>query len=291
MIDKLNWSGTIFFFDVDDTLVDTGSNSTIASEGIFNTLKQETGEDKSLLIKNRFNQIFQTLMNEHMATGENSLTSLDLIIGRINHLQKPVVNKFGLIKKWSREVLLKIAAEDCKISIKPELIYSAINAYWDLISEKSEPMIGVLDLFKEIKLHNRPIYLITSSDARLKLNSQGLFEYDPRYSEEFKKKRMETLRKKGLFFNMMIIGDPEDKPHRDFFEKGIRIAEKDLGHKINTKNIIMFGDSYAGDLQTPKEKLGFGLVVLFKKGQKELKEESERFISTGNISLVTNYLK
>lgn len=291
MINKLNWTETVFFFDVDDTLVDTGSNSITASEGIVNVLKQELGEDKSNKIKNRFNQIFKTLMQEHMATYENNSEQYDLIIQRINQLQEPIIKKFGAIKKWSREVFLKMASEDCDIQLKPEIIYSAIDAYWNIISEKSDPMPGVLDLFQEIKAHNRPVYLITSSDARLKMNNQGLFEYDPRYSEEFKKKRMETLKQKGLFFNKVSIGDPEDKPHLDFFEKGIRIAEKDLGYKINTKNIIMFGDSYAGDLQTPKEKLEFSLVVLFKKDQGQTVEESERYISTGNVSSVTDYLK
>ena len=291
MINNLNWTEVIFFFDVDDTLIDTTSNSVIASEGIADVLKQEYGEEKSILIKNRFNQIFKTLMQEHMVTGKNNVEQYNLIIQQVNKLQEPVIQKFGAIKKWSREVFLKMAAEDCGISLKPERVYSAIDSYWNLISEKSVPMPGVLDLFREIKIHNCPIYFITSSDARLQLNDQNLFVYYPKYSENFKKKRMELLKQKGLFFNKVSIGDPEDKPHLDFFEKGIKLAEADLGYKINPKNIIMFGDSFAGDLQIPKEKLGFGLVVLFKKGQKQTIEESQNYISTGNISSVKEYLK
>ena len=290
MIDKLNWSEAIFFFDVDDTLIDTSSNSIMASEGIADVLKQEYSERKSFLIKDRFNQIFKTLMQEHMESGENNLKQYNLIIQRINQLQEPVIKKFGAIKKWSREIFLKMAAEDCDVLLKPEQIYSAIDAYWSSISKKSDLMSGVLDLFQQIKIHNRPIYLITSSDARLQLNDQNLFEYNPQYSENFKKKRIETLKQKGLFFNKVSIGDPEDKPHLDFFKKGIKIAEADLGYKINPKNIIMFGDSYTGDLQTPKEKLGFGLVVLFRKGQGKLIEESERYISIGNIFSVKEYI-
>ena len=73
MINNLNWTEVIFFFDVDDTLIDTTSNSVIASEGIADVLKQEYGEEKSILIKNRFNQIFETLMQEHMTTGRNNV--------------------------------------------------------------------------------------------------------------------------------------------------------------------------------------------------------------------------
>ena len=221
MIDKLNWSEAIFFFDVDDTLIDTSSNSIMASEGIADVLKQEYSERKSFLIKDRFNQIFKTLMQEHMESGENNLKQYNLIIQRINQLQEPVIKKFGAIKKWSREIFLKMAAEDCDVLLKPEQIYSAIDAYWSSISKKSDLMSGVLDLFQQIKIHNRPIYLITSSDARLQLNDQNLFEYNPQYSENFKRERMEALEQKGLFFNKVSIGDPEDKPHLDFFEKGI----------------------------------------------------------------------
>jgi len=147
-----------------------------------------------------------------------------------------------------------------------------------MVSDNSTPIEGVLNLFKKIKSHNRPIYFVTGSDARLKMNSQELFDYDPKYSEQFKAKRINALKNKGLFFNALSIGDPEDKPHLDFFEKAVTIAEKDLGHKLDYKNSIMFGDSYVADLQIPREKMNFGLVVLFKKGQEKPIEEAESYI-------------
>lgn len=297
MINNLNWNQAIFFFDVDDTLIDTASNSITASEGVLHVISQHIHKDKSNLITQRFNRIFLTLMQGHMAKNEDDWQKIeggkqyhDSIIKRIEYLQKPIVEKYETVKKWSREVILKIAVEDFDSTLAPDILYQAIDGYWNSISNNSHPMKGVLELFHEIKNHNRPIYLITSSDARLQLNSDGLFVYDPPYSENFKMNRMESLRSKGLNFNKASIGDPEDKPHMDFFEKGINIANNDLGHSIDTHNVIMFGDSYAGDLQTPREKLNFGLAVLFRKGQQEMKEEAERYISTGNISLITHYL-
>lgn len=52
----------------------------------------------------------------------------------------------------------------------------------------------------------------------------------------------------------------------------------------------MFGDSFAGDLQTPKELLGFGLVVLFQQGFQNTQEVDNQQINVGNIDEVIKYL-
>lgn len=288
MINKLKWLDSIFFFDIDDTLIETAKNSLIAADDIFNSLKKDLSKNKASLIIDRFKYIFNTLANQHWDNKGNN--EYDLLIEKINKLQQPVIDKYGNIRKWSREVFLKIAADDNEILLKPKTLYRAIDAYWNKVSELSTPINGVLTLFNEIKEHKKPIYLITGSDARLKIDDDGLFYYDPTYSESFKAKRIEKLKDKGLSFNKVSIGDPQDKPSLDFFEKGLKIAQDDLGYRINTKNIIMFGDSYEADLKTPKENLGFGLVVLYRKGQEETKEESDGYVSTGNINSVQEYL-
>lgn len=43
--------------------------------------------------------------------------------------------------------------------------------------------------------------------------------------------------------------------------------------------------------KTPKEKLGFGLVVLYRQNQNKTLEESDGYISTGNLISVTPYLE
>ena len=78
-----------------------------------------------------------------------------------------------------------------------------------------------------------------------------------------KRERIELLRKKGIQFHGVSIGDPEDKPHKDFFQKGIMLARKELGYHLDLSNAIMAGDSYTADLEVPKNMFGFGLVVLF----------------------------
>jgi hypothetical protein len=105
-----------------------------------------------------------------------------------------------------------------------------------------------------------------------------------------KRERIELLREKGLHFRLVSIGDPEDKPSVEFFEKGLKMAEDDLGTSIDRSQCIMFGDSYGGDLQTPLEKLGFGMVVHFHKTFSTTVMEGERYLSTNDLTSVLGYI-
>ncbi len=148
----------------------------------------------------------------------------------------------------------------------------------------------MLDLIKKIKEHGRPLYLVTSSDARLKIKPNGQFEYTPQYSADFKRERIQLLREKGIDFNIVSIGDPEDKPHLDFFEKGIKAAEADLGTSIDLSQAIIMGDSFGADLQTPKEKMGFRLAVLFQHGKESTDVVDDHQIVTGNLASTLDFL-
>jgi len=289
MINKINWNDAIFFFDVDDTLIDTFSNSLVASDVISDVLTKEVDRNTSKLITERFKHFFRLLANGHWSNGSVNVEH-EKVMARITELQRPVIELYGSIRKWSREVLLTVAAEDFNCNLSDSLIYDAVDKYWEKLASLSTPKQGVLALFAEIKKHNRPIYLVTGSDARLRRNTEGLFTYDPVESEKFKINRMELLKDNGISFDGVSIGDPEDKPHVDFFQKAINMVQEKSNSQIDNKNIIMFGDSYLADLQTPKEKLFFGLVVLFHEGQDKSIEESERYISTGDLYSSLTYL-
>jgi hypothetical protein len=53
----------------------------------------------------------------------------------------------------------------------------------------------------------------------------------------------------------------------------------------------MCGDSFVGDLQTPKEILGFGFVVLFQKERQNTVMIDEHQIDTNNLSEVSKFLE
>lgn len=296
-IARIKWSDSVWFSDVDDTLVNTAAETAAASEGIKDVFRARFGEETARKIQEEFNSVFNIMLaglrnktEDDWLNSSIPKTKFEEVWAEVEKYQMEIKQKFGSIKKFSREVFIKVCIDKVGINSAPELIYEAADAYWVKLSEKIVLLPGVEHLVKEIKKHGRPLYLVTSSDARLKMNANGQFEYVPSYSENFKRERVQLLREKGLDFNVVSIGDPEDKPSEDFFLKGIRAAEEDLGEKIELSNAIIMGDSYAADLQTPKERMGFGLVVLFDEGRKRPKLVDKHQITTGNLFDVANYL-
>ncbi len=289
-IQKIPWDKSIWFFDIDDTLIDTAGTTLGASDAIRDTLGKKIGQDKAKQIQANFNQIFNLMLSGHQASEDHNPGEYNRIISRIEACQSRIKEKYGVIKKWSREVFIKIAADDAGINLAPELVRQAADAYWLSLTEKTELFPGVENLMELIQKHKRPIYLITSSDARLKMDENGQFDYDPPYSEALKRQRIEHLKKKGIQFNGLSIGDPEDKPHLDFFKKGIKVAESNLGQQVDFTNAIMVGDSFAGDLQVPKEEFGFGLIVLFNKNVSSTQTKGENQVNTGDVFNVRKYL-
>ena len=289
-VTKIPWNKSIWFFDIDDTLIDTAGTTLAASEGIRLVFKTKFGPKVAKKVQDNFNNIFNLMLRGHQARESHKTQEYEDLISKVESLQNRVKEKYGSFKKFSREVFIKIAADEAGLETTPDLVHQAAEAYWLELTKKTEVFPGVISLISEIQKHNRPIYLITSSDGRLKMDENGLFDYDPTFSEGFKRRRIELLRQKGIIFDAISIGDPEDKPHLDFFQKAIRIAQQDYGSKLNLSNAIIVGDSYAGDLEVPKEKLGFGLSVLFHKTRSTTEINDSHQISTGDLSKISDCL-
>lgn len=268
----------VWFFDLDDTLVSTMDVHKKACSGVGDTLKNYFEESISKEAESLFCHYF-TLMFEayHIRSNDEwknisaSKEEYEDLMSKVKYEQKNVIKEFGYIKKWSREVLIRIALESVlnkyHISIdiirsNPNIIYKSANAYWDITVKEMHIFKDALELLKFLHINNKPIFITTSSDGRLLINENGEFYYDPTHSEKLKRARIEKMRNKGLIYNEIIIGDPEDKPSIEYFEKGIIIAQQVLQNKISSENCIMVGDSYEGDLKIPREKLNFKLVVL-----------------------------
>lgn len=290
---KISWDESIWFADIDDTLINTAEATTQASEGIRKVFASHFGNKLAKLIQDDFLQLFNIILADLRGTTDSLLggrETFNHLWKQIEDYQTEIKKKYKAVKKYSREVFIKICCDKEKLKVAPELIYEAANEYWMTLSTITQPLPGVAELSREIKKHNRPFYLISSSDARLCLKNNNQFEYIPQLSEDFKMKRVELLHQKGIDFNAVSIGDPEDKPHLDFFEKSIKKAETDLGEKIDLSKSIIIGDSFTADLKTPKEKMGFGLVVLYQKGKANLEINDPHQITTGNIFEIVHFL-
>lgn len=286
---NIQWKDSIWFFDLDDTLIDTAGAGLIASDGIYDFLSAEIGTESAQKIRDRFIQLFDLLLLGYRVKSEEGWHELkggkgayEYLLERIKAVQPSVIDKYGHEKKWSREILIKLAADDNGLALSPEQVLGATNAYWSDLAEKVELLNGTTTLMDEIKKHNRPTYIITSSDGRLQMQDDGKFIYEPTYSEKLKSQRVEKMKAKGLDYTAYRIGDPEDKPHLDFFEKIINVAKDDLG-EIDYNNCLMFGDSYSGDLETPRKKLGFGLVVYIDHEHESVEEVDEDYVIAGNL--------
>ncbi len=285
---QLFWENVIFFCDVDDTLVTTAKSTPEASEGIRKVFETRFGKEIAKKVQEEFVNIFQTMMLGHQ--GNTDDPAYQSILTEVKKYQIDVAKSYGRAKLWSREIFNEHCAKKNNINPSSELLSEAIDAYWLQLTKVARVLPGALELVQAAKNHKCPFYLVTGSDARMKLKENGQFFYDPAYSETFKRERMQLLRDKGIDFNLVSIGDPEDKPHEDFFTKAIRMANSDLGKQIDVSRAIMIGDSFAADLQTPKEQLGFGLVVLFEEERKITEIIDNQYMKVGNLKEILKFL-
>lgn len=290
MIMNIKWENSVWFFDLDDTLIDTAGANEKAAEGIRQYFARQIGDDVAQRIKERYIALFSLLLAGYRVKTEDGWGAIEggkaaygNLLAKINELQPSVIQEHGHAKKWSREILVKIAADECGAILSPEQVEAAGKAYWDALAEQVTVLPGASELLTAIAAHGRPAYIITSSDGRLQMQEDGSFVYDPKHSEACKSSRVEKMRNKGLQFNDFRIGDPEDKPHIDFFQKIITVAEEQNG-KLDPSNCLMFGDSYGGDLETPQKKLGFGLVVHVDHKAHETSEEADRLVVTKDLT-------
>ncbi len=293
---SLPWSESIWFFDVDDTLINTAELTEVSSLSMVPILEKSVGKEKAQQLREHFLQIFATMLAGHRlhdpAEWEKQpklKKEYNAFVEKMESYQTHIQQEFGGIKRWSREIFIQLAADKVGVQLTPSVIDAAADAYWTTLAEKAVVLEGVLELFQEILTHDRPVFLVTGSDAHLQRKDDDQFTYVPTYSEEFKLKRIHPLKEKGLHFHGVSIGDPVDKPHRDFFEKALKMAAEKLDKTIDPKNVIMIGDSFQSDLQVPKEELGFGLVVLFEKGRVEMQIIDERYVVTGNLSEISQF--
>jgi len=292
----MNLKNKIFLFDVNHTLINTAMGHLHAMRSMEQKLiEAKVEKDKANKIIKHVHYITSLMIVGFLMVNEDEWDDVPggreaykELISKIHIHQKLIYKKWGFIKKWSREVFLKIAADLMGINLNSKIIKIVVDAHWNAITEKAKPFSSAKILFKELKKRNIPVYLLTSSDGRLLFKNETFF-YDPSYSEQSKKKRMEQLRKDGLYFDDIIVGDPEDKPSKDFFLKGISIAHRASRRNINPKDMVIVGNSYEDDLDVPINELGFGLGILVDKSISR-SHMSKNIIELNDLRKIINLL-
>lgn len=283
----------VFFIDIDDTLIPTAD--TLHGAGILavGRVLGERLDDANLgdNVAKRMDSYFQLMVKAYRVRNDDwSLVSggkaaFNALIARIEAEQQGVLEEWGSIRKWSREAFAKMACDDFNVDVTAELIEELGGAYWMAVTQNMKPYDHAKAFLDTLQTLDRPVFLATSSDGRLIYNEdRGTFVYDPVVSERLKHERMETLRTRhDLAFRLIVVGDPEEKPHDDFFQKAIDAAEEDLGDKIDRGLCVAVGDSFGGDVQVPLERFGFGLGVVFSPSV-DYSKDGERLVTVGALT-------
>lgn len=280
----------VWFFDLDDTLISTLQAHEEGVKAIGRFFRTHLSSENAEGIEEGVRVIYERLFRAHVAKTEEDWAQIagghkanDALIDRIRSCQPDMIRSSGQFKKWSREVFVKMAADDLGVSVTPEQVAESVDAYWNTLSDSAIVFDDAKRLLEALRERGRKIYVVTASDARLHMQQNGTFIYDPAHSAAFKQTRIERMVPKGLLYDGTSIGDPEDKPSKEFFEKAVALAKKTTGEAILPEQCVMVGDAYAGDLQTPREKMNFGLVILIDRHSKP-KTHAENYMETNDLS-------
>lgn len=287
----------VLFLDIDDCLIKTSRLTKDHLEVISTQLLALSKVEGSVLgpkyakeITQEFALSFRRLYDQHQgkqltAKDQQLLTSY---MKRLTDLERPVVEKYGEVKRWSREACLFIAAEKFGVKLTNEQIQVVINALWDKITQYATFYDDAKPFLLHLLSDKISFYLITSSDSRLILDDKKqLFLYDPEYSRQLKMRRLKIFLDLGIPEDHIFIGDPYDKPKTWVFEKALKQAKKELGKKFQS---IMVGDSPTNDL-IPAQKAGMNILVwMDRKAKNNIKYKNEDFVVVNKINCLFHML-
>lgn len=266
-------SKVVFFLDIDDCLIKTSRLLPVHLSTLKNSLNK-LAIDHASEITEEFASSFNKLFDRHQGIklDQSDLKLLSEWEVKARELEKPIIAKFGQIKKWSREVFIYLAALKFGVKISNTNLIYTTNHLWSNISQTATYYPDTLPFFKSLQDKKIPIYLITSSDCRLTLDDKtGLFHYDPEFSRKLKLARLKRFVDLGIPAENIFIGDPYDKPNPWVFRLALEKAKKDLKNKKFTS--IMIGDSVTNDL-LPAKKAGMDFLFLINRNTNKEKQSS-----------------
>ncbi|MDQ0958876.1 FMN phosphatase YigB (HAD superfamily) [Streptomyces sp. B4I13] len=283
----------VWLLDVDDTLTDTQSMHHDAAESLASELSGSMTTSLAASVARRFREVFDELLvlHQQVSTADRAaLNSVKELESRVRGHQVEIQEKWGITRLFSREILLRIAVEDCGASLPPKELNRCVDRYWDHMREHPFVFPDAARFSRRLASHSMPVYLMTSSDARYRECDDGRFAYDPRVSRKDKRKRMANLRNHGISYASSFIGDPIDKPSREFYDFVFSGISRDLDTPLQSLSIVVAGDSYRSDIQTPLEICDSTIGVLCRREQSAVRVEVDRVLSVGDFDMLTRML-
>lgn len=227
----------VWLFDVDDTLTDTQSMHHRAADSLVAELATEMAGSLAASVVKRFRRVFDELLMVHQqvsVSDKDRLLSLKTLDSRVRSYQREILEKWHLTRPFSREILLRIAIEDCGALLTADALRRCTDQYWEHMRENPIVFPDAARLSQKLAVQGAPTYLMTSSDARYRERSNGQFTYDPKESLEDKNRRMENLKNHGIRYSKAFIGDPIDKPSEDFYDLALSGISQDLDRPLES---------------------------------------------------------
>lgn len=254
---------SVYFLDIDDCLIRTSRLEKNHLDRLSDSLRQNGIQNYSQITQ-EFGLSFNILFSRHQGKilGKIEQSIADFYLSRLKEIEKPIIDRYGDIKRWSREAILYIAAERVNTKLNNAQLQSSVEALWDEITTRADFYPDALPFLKKLLDMKKPFYLITSSDSRLTLSeTTGLFHYNPQHSKKLKMKRLKKFTKIGIPTDHIFIADPYDKPNSQIFLEAMNFALKELGSFFQS---VMIGDSVKSDL-LPAKKAGFEKLILLRR--------------------------
>ncbi len=254
---------SVYFLDIDDCLIRTSLLEKNHLDRLNDSLRQNGIQNYSQITQ-EFGLSFNILFSRHQGKilGKIEQSIADFYLSRLKEIEKPIIDRYGDIKRWSREAILYIAAERVNTKLNNAQLQSSVEALWDEITTRADFYPDALPFLKKLLDMKKPFYLITSSDSRLTLSeTTGLFHYNPQHSKKLKMKRLKKFTKIGIPTDHIFIADPYDKPNSQIFLEAMNFALKELGSFFQS---VMIGDSVKSDL-LPAKKAGFEKLILLRR--------------------------
>lgn len=287
-------SQAVWLLDVDDTLVDTIRMHSAAAPAVAQALEPFCRAPDAEAIAERFGAIFQILARHRQMKPRDRDEDAEYheLQERVDACQSDIRAAWGVTKPFSREVLLRLAAEDCAVHLTAEAIQLGADSYWMHLQENTIWFEDARQLVRLVSGMKCPIYLMTSSDARFSPSDDSeQFTYDPVVSRNFKEKRLTRLRRDGLEYRKSVIGDPIDKPAPEFFQSVFEAIDADWGAPVDRARIVVIGDSYRADLEVPVRHHNCGAALLYVQGKEGAQMEEPGVASLGDLRRVTAVLR
>ena len=247
-LEDLLTNAQVVVCDVDYTLLDVGRGHKAGIDKIAELFDRKLADEVDAM--------FNLVLEGHRKASEEDWKQRDAFneaIKRMEELQSGIVKEYSL-KVWSVETWILIVAEKYGRRLTGKDVEAGRDAYWNGRRGGSKVYKDARPFVAKLQELDKPLFLMTSGYSILRVGKDCSLQYDPDYSEKYKRDALADL---PFSYIGMVIGDPIDKPDPRFFDKLFQEVDRKTAVSFQTdrmKEILVIGDSERNDLHVPRQR-------------------------------------